>query len=152
MAYRSYFRWGDPQDIEYEPTPGNKYWVVLRTTGAEVAFQALLTTSIKRDHHPAEQDQTPSYQFDNGVVLHGEDIRFYKKMPSKPMKGLWLGKIFRHIEGGNYELSSKVMESEHQMVFPTLEDLKAFLESIDIDTKSITNEPFVGSIDCELYI
>jgi hypothetical protein len=152
MAYKSYFRRGNPQDEEHNPTPGNQYWVVLQTATAEAAFQAVLKTSIKRDHQPTTQDTMPSYHFENGIVLHGTGIRFYRKMPKKPLKGLWLGKIFRHKEGSPYELSSKVMDSDHQTAFSTLAELKDFLDSLDIDTQSIPSDDFVGSRDCELLV
>jgi len=152
MAYISYVRLGNPKDIELEPTPGNTYWVVLRTQNAEVAFQALLTTSVKRDHNPPEQDRTPSFQFDNGVVLHGEGIKFFRKMPEKPLKNLRFCDIYRHAENGSYELLSNLSGEEHEKQFANLQELQAFLRTLDIDEVCIPQEDFDGSKEFEIML
>jgi hypothetical protein len=152
MPYQSYFRLGAPADEQVEPTPGNTYWVVLRTDQAEVAFQALLTTSVERDHKTSEQDQTPSYQFDNGVVVHGKGIRFFNNRPVKPLKGLRYCQIERQTERDDYLVLSELTEEAGDKNFKTLEALRQYLLDLDIDDAVIPKQDFIGRREFEVML
>jgi hypothetical protein len=150
MPFTFGFNYGNKSDEVELPVPGNTYWVVVRTDSIEIVFQAILITSVQRDHLSEKQDQTPSYQFDNGVVLHGLGARFFSKMPSEPKKSLRFLKILPH-ENGTYTVSGP---SE---IFPggfttlsNIQELRAILKINDIDDRAIPDRVIEAREDFEI--
>jgi hypothetical protein len=66
-----------------QPVMGESYWVFLQTNELEICFPSRPIGWILRDHDIAPNDRTPTYMFDNGVIIHGADIRFFKEAPKE---------------------------------------------------------------------
>lgn len=152
MSFKPYFRLGEETEREPNPIPGNSYWVVARNDEIEIAFQALLVATVGRDHHVEPEDRTPSFQFDNGVILHGAGILFFNKRPEKPLKGLRFCSLYKDPQGGPYRMFSQLTETSHQKDFADLAELQQFLRSLDIDEGSIPQDDFSGSLELELRL
>ncbi|HEY9772594.1 MAG TPA: hypothetical protein V6C81_02170 [Planktothrix sp.] len=140
MTFKSYFRQGSTSDKENDPIPGRKYWVVLREDSVEIAFEAMLTAVVKREHRVEPDDRTPSYQFDNGVILHGEGMKFFRKVPEKPLKLPHIATIFKVQDG--YEINGITDFVDPNKRFANLEELQECLRSLDVDPADIPQEDF----------
>jgi hypothetical protein len=67
---------------EMNPSLNSNYYVLLRQAGAEAIFRATLILLINREDRVEPEDRTPTYQFDNGVVIHGTGIQFFRQPPT----------------------------------------------------------------------
>lgn len=153
--FQSYFSDGD--EMEENPVPGNRYWVVVKVKNVvEMAFEAMLTISVSREHKVDPDDTTPSYQFDNGVIVHGHGIKFFTKTPDKPLKSLRFCTVYRKSDQDKYELfglsdvTAEIPEKDKQ--FKTLDELRTFLKSLGAGAETIPAKDFTGQQEFELML